>query len=213
MGPWGRGFSSSSSTLLAAAEGLGVAGCPRARAASAPGRAFPCLLFSPLRCDMGITCPFWTSLRNSSFSSPLTGKYIPPFRSECWPLAGTRILSWNFRDGKRVGSRSRKSLGKLRSCLSEKLKSSPGQDNIYSISLVLFHSFSVNPYFHTNLLFTFVAGDLVWRYLSYILCVIIFQLQIITGRHGRALASLFITLCARQFILPDGARVSHGQVP
>lgn len=131
---------------------------------------------------------------------------------ECWPLAGSWILSWNFRDRNCVGSRSRKSLGKLRSCLSEKFKSSPGQDNIYSISLVLFHSFSVNPCFHTNLLFTFVAGDLVWRYLSYILCVIIFQLQIITGRRERASASLFITLSARQFTLPGGARVSHGQV-
>lgn len=55
VGVWGF---SSSSTLLAAAEGLRVAGCPQARAASAPGRAFPCLLFSPLRSDMGITCPF-----------------------------------------------------------------------------------------------------------------------------------------------------------
>jgi len=85
-------------------------------------------------------------------------------------------------------------------------------DNIYSISLVLLHSFSVNPYFHLNLLFTFVAGDLVSSYLLYILCMIIFQLQIITGRYGCFLAPLFITLCPRQFIFPDQVSVSGVQV-
>lgn len=115
--------------------------------------------------------------------------------------------------GKCVCSRPRKSLGKLGRRLSEKLKSSPGKDNIYSVSLVLFHSSGVNPSFHTNLLFTFVAGDLARRYLSQILCVIIFQLQIITGRHGPALASLFITLSAGQSIFPAGAGLSQGQGP
>lgn len=85
-------------------------------------------------------------------------------------------------------------------------------DNIYSISLVLFPSFSVNPQFHINLLFTFVAGDLVSCYLSYILCMIIFQLQITAGRQDCFLAPLFITLCTWQFIFPDQVRVSDVQV-
>lgn len=103
-------------------------------------------------------------------------------------------------------------MANLRSYLSGKLKSSSGMDNIYSITLVLFHSFSVNPYFHINLLFTFVAGDLVSRYLSYILCRIIFQLQIITGRYDYFLAPLFITLCTQQFIFPDQVSVSDMHV-
>lgn len=81
------------------------------------------------------------------------------------------------------------------------------------ISLVLFQSFSVKSYFRINLLFTFVDGDLVSSYLSYISCVIIFQLQIITGRYVYFLAPLFITLCAGQFIFPDQVRVSDIQVP
>lgn len=119
------------------------------------------------------------------------------------------VLFWIFRGRKYVGSRTRK---KKQSCLSDKLKSSPGMDNIYSISLVLFPSFSVNPQFHINLLFTFVAGDLVSCYLSYILCMIIFQLQITAGRQDCFLAPLFITLCTWQFIFPDQVRVSDVQV-
>lgn len=122
------------------------------------------------------------------------------------------VLFWNFRDRKCLGCRSRKYMANLRSYLSGKLKSSSGMDNIYSITLVLFHSFSVNPYFHINLLFTFVAGDLVSCYLSYILCRIIFQLQIITGRYDYFLAPLFITLCTQQFIFPDQVSVSDMHV-
>lgn len=85
-------------------------------------------------------------------------------------------------------------------------------DDIYSISLVLFPSFNVNPHFHINLLFTFVAGYLVSRYLSYILCMIIFRLQIITGRYDCFLAPLFIALCTRRFIFPDRVSVSDVEV-
>lgn len=193
--------------------------CCSSLCATAPGRAAsstgllqgtpipvpaccPCLLSPLLSSDNNLSLP--DHFRIFSSSSP----WQTP------PSLQTRVLGlfWNFRDGKCVGSRSRKSLGKLQNCLSEKLKSSPGEDSIYSISPVLFPGLSVNPHFHTNLLFAFVAGDLVWSYLSYILCVIIFQLQIIAGRHGHALASLFITLCARQSIVPDGAGVSQGQL-
>lgn len=196
-----------------------VPACCSSLCATAPGRAAsstgllqgtpipvpaccPCLLSPLLSSDNNLSLP--DHFRIFSSSSPL----------QTPPSLQTRVLGlfWNFRDGKCVGSRSRKSLGKLQNCLSEKLKSSPGEDSIYSISPVLFPSLSVNPHFHTNLLFAFVAGDLVWSYLSYILCVIIFQLQIIAGRHGHALASLFITLCARQSIVPDGAGVSQGQL-
>lgn len=172
----------------------------------ASGGSFPWLLRP--RFNTAITSPFqihfifYSLFHCQSFPSKLSGGH--------WPDAC--LLLWNFRDRKCSGSRSKKYMGSLRSYLSEKLKSSAGVDNIYSISLVLFQSFSLNPYFYINLLFTFVSGDLVSCYLSYTLCVIIFQLQIITGRCDYFLAPLFITLCSQQFIFPDQVSVSDVQV-
>lgn len=160
------------------------------------------------RFNMSITSPFYIHL---IFYSLFHCRLFPSkLGSGHW--LDICVLFWNFIDRKCSGSRSKKYMGSLRSYLSEKLKSLSGVDNIYSISLVLFQSFSLNPYFYIKLLFTFVYGDLVSCYLLYILCIIIFQLQIITGRCDYFLAPLFITLCTQQFIFPDQVSVSDVQV-
>lgn len=114
-------------------------------AASAPARALLCLL--PLLSALAWQRPgpVGQASRIHLLLTPSVPNTFLPSDPSAGCCLAARILSWSFRDGKSVGSRSRKSLGKLQRWLSEKLKSSPGKDNIYSIPLLPFHSFSVNP--------------------------------------------------------------------